>query len=391
MSELINSGKEQTDFKWHLLANASMSVLIMSIVGVASPKAEEDGRPVAWIELGGQLEHMSGLGDPFVAPFMTVTPTPQPFLAASPIEAQRPSRYSVGEEGKLVLTPSHSDWVFSAQVRYGRSQSRREKVHQTDFPQTAYRSGSTYYSHPSPYISVYQPAARFAHTTVTQSQSHTVLDFMAGKDVGLGLFGRDGSSVFSVGVRYAQFSAHSRMAVRAVPSVQIYNVVANYPTFLSIFPKFYIPRSQFVQYSAFATATRSFHGVGPALSWNASVPMIGNRRAGELSFDWELNGAVLFGRQKSATSHHSTTHFRTQKYPPTPTVTHPAAHNARSRSIVVPNVGLSAAVSYRIENFKATLGYRGDFFFGAVDTGWDARRTSDLTFHGPFLNFALGL
>src|SRR5262249_52307114 len=195
------------------------------------------------------------------------------------------SRYSVGGEGELTFNPSNSDWVFSAHIRYGRSQNHRDSVHQTNFDKSSYRTGNAYYGHPSPYVVIYQPAAQFAHTTATQSQSHAVMDFMAGKDVGLGMFGRDGSSLFSFGVRYAQFSSRSHMTARAAPSVELYNIVpVVFPTILQVFPKFYIPRSRYVQYSAFATATRSFHGIGPALSWNASVPMVGNKRAGELSF-----------------------------------------------------------------------------------------------------------
>jgi len=40
---------------------------------------------------------------------------------------------------------------------------------------------------------------------------------------------------------------------------------------------------------------------------------------------------------------------------------------------------------------KVSLGYRADFFFGAADTGIDARKTSDLSFHGPFAKLSIGL
>ena len=65
----------------------------------------------------------------------------------------------------------------------------------------------------------------------------------------------------------------------------------------------YRARYSFYNYTMFAQAARSFHGVGPSLSWNASATLLGNKDAGELTFDWGINGAVLFGRQKAKTSH----------------------------------------------------------------------------------------
>jgi hypothetical protein len=389
MSDLMNARTDRNGFRVQLLSTASAAAILASVMAVDAAKAADDERPTVWIELGGQLERQSGLGDPFEAPFMLVTPTPKPYEKGSPIAAQRAPNYSLGGEGKLTLEPQGSDWVFSAQIRYGRSQKHGQLHQQTNYGKTSYHSATPSLHGSEPFSTVYQPAAQFADTIVKQSQSHAIIDFMAGKDVGLGIFGHDGSSVFSAGVRYAQFSSRSSALIKAVPHVELYNRV---PTrFLHYYPNLFIPGSHYLLYSAFASATRSFRGVGPSLSWNASVPIIGNERVGGMSFDWGLNGAVLFGRQKATTSHHSTTHFKTQKYPPTPTVVHQPRRNVRSRSVLVPDVGLSASVSYRIESFKMTLGYRGDFFFGAVDAGWDARKTTDLTFHGPFLNFGVGL
>jgi len=386
MSELINAVNENVGFRRKLLSTVSSAALLVSVIAMSEALASDENHPTVWIELGGQLERQSGLGDPFEAPFMLLSPTPNPYIKGSPIEAQRPSRYSVGGEGKLTLEPQGSDWVFSAEVRYGRSENNKRVDQQTNYGRTKYLSGNT--GHPSPFVYKFQPQAAFADTTVKQSQSHMVLDFMAGKDVGLGMFGHGSTSVISAGVRYAQFSSSSHVTARAQPHVTVYNVLTS--VIQAYYPKAFLPGSRYRQYSAFAIASRSFHGIGPALSWSASIPMIGNERAGELTFDWGLNGAVLFGRQKAVTSHHSTTYFHTVPYHQS-TVAHPAAHSSRSRSIVVPNAGLTAAVSYRVENFKATLGYRGDFFFGAVDGGIDERHTQNLGFHGPFASIGIGL
>ena len=59
--------------------------------------------------------------------------------------------------------------------------------------------------------------ARFADTQVRNSEQHTILDFQAGKDVGLGLFGKDTSSTVSLGVRFAQFRDKANIALKSDP------------------------------------------------------------------------------------------------------------------------------------------------------------------------------
>jgi hypothetical protein len=84
--------------------------------------------------------------------------------------------------------------------------------------------------------------------------------------------------------------------------------------------------------------------------------------------------------------------FGKSRYGTMATVCHhaPAPH-ARSRSVVVPNIGGFAGLSFIYDAAKLTLGYRADFFFGAMDTGIDARKTSDVGFHGPFTTISIGL
>ena len=61
-------------------------------------------------------------------------------------------------------------------------------------------------------------------------------------------------------------------------------------------------------------ADRSFSGVGPSLSWNSSVPFAGNSQDGELSLDWGVNAALLFGRQKTKTHHQTTARYHTAEH-----------------------------------------------------------------------------
>jgi hypothetical protein len=70
---------------------------------------------------------------------------------------------------------------------------------------------------------------------------------------------------------------------------------------------------------------------------------------------------------------------------------HHHATSTRGHSVVVPNVGGFAGVSFNFPNAKASFGYRADFFFGALDGGLDIRQARDVSFHGLFANISIGL
>ncbi len=119
-------------------------------------------------------------------------------------------------------------------------------------------------------------------------------------------------------------------------------------------------------------------------------------RKGEFSFDWGANAALLFGRQRVRTRHQETGHYVTApgfvlrgvyytayKNPP-------AGHSGE-RNVTVPNIGLTAGASYRIEDFTVSLGYRADFFFNAMDVGIDKRKSGTLGLYGPFASVSVGL
>ena len=134
------------------------------------------------------------------------------------------------------------------------------------------------------------------------SEQHAILDFQAGKDVGLGLFGKDSSSTVSLGVRFAQFREKSNIALKSDPD---WHFKQKYFHSIQTFAQPYHSNA------AALTAQRSFRGVGPSLSWSASAPFAGNPQDGELTFDWGINAAALFGRQKARTQHHTTVRYNT--------------------------------------------------------------------------------
>jgi hypothetical protein len=308
-----------------------------------------------------------------------------------PSQVQKSPRYSFGQEGRLTFVPEDSDWNFSAALRFGRS-NRSMKVHDEN----------TFHTTPELIRSVpllgkylvdpYPISRQVAGSTASQKhESYLILDFTAGKDVGLGLFGSHGSSVLNAGIRFAQFTSGSKSRIDALQNVDIsYDykyTLAGLPAYLKI------PLSNWNIYVGKMDVRHSFSGVGPSLSWDGNAVLVGTQDSSEVTFDWGLNGALLFGRQKTS-AHHTTMahHIIRHTYGTIPTLYPTKVHNtALSRSVVVPNVGGFAGMSLRFPNAKVSLGYRADFFFGAMDGGIDTRKTYDRGFHGPFATISIGL
>jgi len=378
MSEFIKA-RRAGNMRGHFLTTVSALALAMHGLSTVAAKAAGADHPAVWIELGGQAELMQGTFSPVLAPFAAVEPQPAPYRDGALIDTQRPAHLAMGFSGKVAFQPDDSDWVFSAGVRYGRTHANRHVHNQTAIP-TIKRTFAGFD------LTLPIFAAPFADTKAQIEGRYTIVDFNAGRDIGIGRWGREGASVLSAGIRFAQFSSASAVDIAARPSVDV-----SFPT-----PYEILPRWSFYQYSLQAHATRSFHGIGPSLSWSASADLLGNSDAGELALDWGLNAAVLFGRQKAKVSH-ATQAYRLYQagdgVPGTYSAAYPSRNinHSRQRSVAVPNLGAFAGISVRKQNAKFSLGYRADFYFGAMDTGIDARHTENLGFNGPFATISIGL
>lgn len=398
--------------RWNLLASASMLVLVVAPPVNASEQAD---RPQLWIEIGGDLNSLSGLSAPFTPNFTRLSPAPEPYgNGNSPIELQKPSHFAFGGEGALTFQPDSSSWKFSVGVKYGRSNKKRDAHRQTSlvkrFPNPGYEhlayffpSYVQYYPSITPNYTKY--ATKLAETTIKQSESHLVLDFQAGKDVGLGLFGSQSTSTISGGVRVARFQFHTDVQVRARPDADFYAITI--PNLWGGGPhaSYVVYEPHWRSYYLRASADRSFNGIGPSLAWTSSVSLAGNIQKAEIELDWGINGSILFGKQKAKVNHHTTGREFKPKYyhtfsTPNGGLIHdhyqalyPAKNGSRdqSHSVTVPNLGGFAAVSLKFPNAKISLGYRADFFFGAMDTGIDAARSSPIGFHGPYASVSVGL
>ncbi len=154
----------------------------------------------------------------------------------------------------------------------------------------------------------------------------------------------------------------------------------------------------FHNFNANARNARSFSGIGPEISLDASATLVGQPRNGEIALDWSLNGGALIGRQKSVGSHQTKGKLSTGfvsdpapgKYYNTKHYTQGLPHN-RSHMVTVPNVGATAGLSFRYSSVKISFGYRADLFFGAMDGGIDTAKTENVGFYGPFATVSVGL
>jgi hypothetical protein len=413
MSKTNNMRDDSKGLRWQLLVTVSAAALLASSYGAEAANEDSD-RPLLWIELGGQLDQLSNKQETLAPPFMGSITQPGQLSA---LDVQRPTAFAIDAEGKISFQPEDSNWVFSAAVRYGRSQRNRANHQQTKNPKIPFDFNfcSFGYCSQGKYGSFYPSShVKFADGRSSQNERHLILDFEAGKDVGLGRFGEHGSSVISAGVRIAQLNSKSNVALRAEPDV-------NYPsapltTFLQYRGFGYNNSINFHDYAASETATRSFHGIGPKVSWDASATIAGSEGNGEITLDWGLNAAVLFGRQE-AEGHHQTTvktyhmtHFNKRSNQggpydkvgyfgwgdcgcqkgPISQQTNVADIN-RARSVTVPNFGGFAGLSFRYTGAKISLGYRADFFVGAIDGGIDTRKSENRGFFGPFASVSVGL
>jgi len=367
MSELIST-RDSSIIRWKLLTGVSALALAAHISNSTPANAEDANRPALWIELGGQFNFLNDSSETWV-------PANLPPVIDHPVAgilSQNP-RIGYDLDGKLTFQPPNTDWAFSAAIRYGKAKrgpkAAHDQTYETQASQAKYRL-TTY---------------AFTNLHSVEETTHFILDFQAGKDVGLGFFGGHGSSTVNFGVRLAQFreSAKSQMTAQT-------NVPHSYDRGTLL--------------DAYMDAARSFRGIGPLVTWNSSVPVVGSLEDG-LTFDWGIDAAVLFGRQKAKVRTHTKNGYYdgsyTLTYPPsggyvvhynTAVRTQSTRPSMRTRSVIVPNVGAFAGISYRVGGRgKISLGYRADFFFGAMDGGIDTRKSEDIGFHGPFATISLGL
>ncbi len=258
MSELISP--RNADLRRSLLSTVSLLAIAASVCvsQEAAASDSQDDRPLVWIELGGQMEKQTGQGDAFIPDFVAANES-SPGFSGVDFHSQIGNGLSNGFEGSLSFQPSESEWQFSASVRYGRANVQKDLAHATPGHRLHYK---TLYLTPGYKIrccvtGYYTPIGPRAYSGMQSSsnQAHMVLDFLAGRDVGLGMFGNHGSSVISAGVRFAQFNSHARVTIHGRPHLDWQKRMHYYDGY-SYYRYVQLPTHR---YSVTENSSRSFH------------------------------------------------------------------------------------------------------------------------------------
>jgi len=287
-------------------------------------------------------------------------------------------------EGKLAIQPQGSDWVLKAGIRYGRSGSNR-RLYQTTIPGTRTKVHGKYGYVACPTHGTCHSGVnrKFVNAQGSQSEQHAIMDFEAGVNVGIGLFGKPGNANISGGIRMAQFNSQSNFDINSDPDYV------------------FVPKGAYHNvYKATGDETRDFHGIGPEVAWDANQTILGNVDNGEVTLDWGVNAAVLFGRQsvnaKHFTSYCHVNGLLNSSHGALGCITVLPGHTQtktthRSRRKIVPNLGGYIGASARYNSAKISFGYRADTFFGAMDGGQETAKDYNRGFYGPYMNVSIGL
>ena len=358
MSELTQTCRAPQYLKRQLLATASALTLMGFMNGAQASDDTASDHPLVWLELGGQFDREND-------PTQTWTPPNIPPPLTQPTFEPFGRMPGVGYDwdGKVAIAPDDSGWTFSAAIQFGKAKRGPKSTHDQANP-----TGFNGYSQPIP------ATYAFTNSHSLSDTSHLIVDFQAGKDLGLGLLGGHGGSSINFGIRMAQFREGARGTMTAQASaLHKYNAG--------------------VDHNADMHAARSFSGVGPSIDWKTSLPLTGSLANG-IALDWGANASMLFGRQKADVSLHTEVlqYAAFASSVPPALLKHSTSAPSRRKQVIVPNIGGFAGLSYRMGGRgKIALGYRADMFFGAIDGGIATRKSENVGFYGPFASVSIGI
>jgi len=287
----------------YLLGTASGAALIGS-----APFAHADNTSFdhVYLDFGGQYSMWGGQHTIWAQPFF--------------VNQERLSAHN-GFDTFGSVTLQKGDWYLSLSADYGRTGSSR-----ADF--------NLYHGY-NKYHHVRKIGQAAGH------ESHLSIDFTLGKDVGLGMFGLEGSSIVSGGVRFQHF---------------IGKTISNF--------HYYGKYSRANYYSTFfdRQLDRQFLGFGPVITWQARTPI-----CPELDLTWGANAALVIGGRSFLIDN----------------------DRQRYKTMSVPEVGGYLGATWHMPDspINITAGFAGNAYFSVLDAGYlfDDQKASRISY-GPFVD-----
>jgi iron complex outermembrane receptor protein len=355
-----------------------------------SAHANRSGHYPYRLEFDGDYGRTSGGREILVPAGVAYFPSDHPY----PLGVQNNLDWGSGGGVKFIYQPQPQSWSLSGSVRYGRARGGAEE-HPEWAPKGGYVANEKYTAAlrdrlpPEQQHYLYlDPASKglfnYATTTGRNEESHTIVDFAVGKDLGLGAW-RDSMSHFDVGLRYANFRSTSNTEMHGRPDIS--------------FPSYGIVKygGSWHRFWTSMDTQREFKGAGPAASWEQGFKVLGEAdQSGRVDADIGLGGSFLFGRQTANVSGNLRGDYHTgylrSKYPQlqeSGSYNTPFAYR-RSHSATVPSINANLGLSYTLGGMKLSGGYRIERYYKAIDGGISKRKTYDRQLDGPYLKMSIG-
>jgi iron complex outermembrane receptor protein len=336
----------------------------------------DPGQPYRWqVEIGASTNRFLADDQAFKPGFVNAYQAPLKF----PLSLQdQDLDWGDQRDIKISFAPTPG-WRVAAAYRYGRTDGSGRAASYQQLPggvRTGGILGPRYYDGP----------INYGISTVSNSEEHSIIDFMVGKDVGIGAWGEGGQSQLGFGLRYAQFKSSSSAGLQGTPD-----------WFFPAVDETKYPSDHHSEFAADLTSEREFKGVGPVLSWEASRQLFAADNLGRVGLDWSVSGGVLFGKQTTRVEGNKQGEYHhwpqgAGQFPPetVDTLYNDPIDLSRSDKVTVPTYSLSLGLSYEIDRVKVSAGYRWERYLDAIDGGVDKAQSFDRGVDGPYVKFRLG-
>jgi len=339
--------------------------------------SRHDGPYPLTVEIGGQIQRQNALNSVVTPSFLDDSFAPE---IDTRVDQNKDLDWGDGREVKITYRPGGA-WDVSAGVRFGKTNVGHRNTrfeHQGIDLCGKYLSQCEYYNY-------FIHRADSSKDDTRQREEHVIADFAVGREMGIGFLE---SSRVGAGLRYGNFESKS--------SIDMYGLVDWHGLLPYDFGGKYGARHS--RYDSHVKADREFKGAGPVVTWDASSRLLGGEETGRLDVDWSLTGGALFGKQKTSVTGEEVSAyyiqygftFRDTFQPVSPPVHTPLSIPQRSKSVVVPTVGASLGLSYKVDRFSVGAGYSWERYYNVIDGGYQEHQSYDRTIDGPYFKVSVG-